>query len=416
MAAPGEDYRPAYPPKTKPHLSSGIPFPEACAHHITNTFKASRVYIIVSNSISKTENFTKLEKALVGKVAGVRKGIKPHTPWDDLVEIIQDIKEKNADSIVTLGGGSLTDGAKVITFALANDISTLDGLYKLTADAKTQNLKPITMPVINIPTSLSGGEYSAFAGATNTRNHHKASFSHPTMGADIIILDPALSTTTPRGIWLSTGIRGVDHCVEGLCSLQPTVTEETEKRFSKGLKLLAPNLLLTAKDWEAEEPRLQEHLGVVEAMGALGLGVPMGGSHGIGHQLGPLGVGHGETSCIMLPAVLKYNYLHGDEKVRRPQQKVLDILWGEETVAGVLKKRGLNKQTADAGDAVGAIISELGMPTTLKSVGVKREQLDALAVNCLKDRWLQTNAIPLTEKKQVLEILEMVVGDGNSSL
>jgi alcohol dehydrogenase class IV len=74
---------------------------------------------------------------------------------------------------------------------------------------------------------------------------------------------------------------------------------------------------------------------------------------------------------------------------------------------------GLEEETADAGDVVGAVISELGMPRTLKDVGVGREKLDALANSSMKDRWLQTNAVPLIEKKQVLEILEMVIGDGD---
>jgi alcohol dehydrogenase class IV len=81
-----------------------------------------------------------------------------------------------------------------------------------------------------------------------------------------------------------------------------------------------------------------------------------------------------------------------------------------------LSKWGLKKETADAGDVVGAVISELGMPRTLKDVGVGREKLDALANSSMKDRWLQTNAVPLIEKKQVLEILEMVIGDGKNSL
>jgi alcohol dehydrogenase class IV len=294
-------------------------------------------------------------------------------------------------------------------------VSTLDGLSKLTAEAKTKGLKPPKLPVINIPTSLSGGEYSIFAGATDTRNNHKAAFSHPDMGADLIILDPALSISTPPGIWLSTGIRAVDHCVEGLCSLvKPGV--ERDEGFVNGLKLLVPNLLITKRDWNNEDARLKEMLGVVESMKALSHGIPMGGSHGIGHQLGPLGVGHGETSCIMLPAILKYNFKYGDEKVRKPQQKVLDLLWAESPVAEVLKSRGLTKEGADAGDVVGAIISELKMPRTLADVGVKRSQLDALAMNCLKDPWLVTNPIPLTKKEQVFEVLEMVVGEGRSNL
>jgi alcohol dehydrogenase class IV len=230
------------------------------------------------------------------------------------------------------------------------------------------------------------------------------------MGADLLILDATLSTTTPARIWLSTGIRAVDHCVEGLCSVDARAARSAAA-FEDGLRLLVPGLLGTRGDWDAEGPRTRCMMGVVEAMRGLQGGLPMGGSHGIGHQLGPLGVGHGETSCILLPAVLKYNYAHGDERVRGLQKRVLDIFWGEETVAEVLSRRGLKRNSADAGDVVGAIISELGMPTTLKDVGVGREKLDALAENSLKDRWLPTNAVPLTKKEQVLEILEMVVGD-----
>jgi alcohol dehydrogenase class IV len=116
MAAPGETYRLAFPPLPKPHLSTGLPFAVAAAHHINNTYHASKVYVVVSNSISKTANFTKLQEALGDKIVGVRKGIKPHTPWDDVLEIIHDVRSKDADIIITLGAGSLTDGAKIVSF------------------------------------------------------------------------------------------------------------------------------------------------------------------------------------------------------------------------------------------------------------------------------------------------------------
>jgi alcohol dehydrogenase class IV len=299
--------------------------------------------------------------------------------------------------------------------ALANEVRTLDDLSKLATLAKPKDPRPCKLPVINIPTSLSGGEYSSFAGATDMKNHHKVQFSHPSMGADLIILDPALSVSTPKRFWLSTGIRAVDHCVEGLCSTDSRVGPESDAYLTAGLKLLVPNLLLTKAHWNDEEPRLKEMMGVIEAMKGLESGVPMGGSHGIGHQLGPLGVGHGETSCIMLPAILKYNHRHGDEAVRKPQQKVLNILWGEQAVTKILAAKGLKRETADAGDVVGAVVSELGMPRTLKDVGVLRNQLDKLAESCLKDPWLKTNPVPLTEKSQVLEVVEMVVGDEKGS-
>jgi len=170
-------------------------------------------------------------------------------------------------------------------------------------------------------------------------------------------------------------------------------------------------LLVTNVEWENEEARLAEMMGVIKSLVAGRFGVPMGGSHGIGHQLGPLGVGHGVTTCVMLPAVLKWTLREGGGEVRVRQQKVVDAFWGEETVAVVLKGKGLVEGKADAGDVVDAVIRELGLPRSLKEVGVRREQLDALAVNCLKDRFLKTNAVPIVTKEQVLQILELAVED-----
>lgn len=115
MAAPGEQYFLAVPPNSRPHVSTGLPFTEACVHHVENTFKASQVYIVVSRSMKATDAFTSLERALSGKIAGVWPGIRQHVPWDDVVEIAKDVRDKKADLIITLGAGSLTDGAKIIS-------------------------------------------------------------------------------------------------------------------------------------------------------------------------------------------------------------------------------------------------------------------------------------------------------------
>ena len=66
MAARNETYEPAFSAQAKPYISTGLPFTEACAHHIENTSHTSRVYIIVSSSISKTDDIiTRLQKHLV---------------------------------------------------------------------------------------------------------------------------------------------------------------------------------------------------------------------------------------------------------------------------------------------------------------------------------------------------------------
>ena len=127
-------------------------------------------------------------------------------------------------------------------------------------------------------------------------------------------------------------------------------------------------------------------------------------SHAIGHQLGPLGVGHGVTSCLMLPAVCKWNAAQGANNTR--QQVCVDILMRDPEVRRLVSVR----KNADLGDILDAVIRELGMPRTLKEVGIGRDKLGLLAENSLKDHWIKTNAKPITEKSQVMEILDMVVG------
>lgn len=114
-----------------------------------------------------------------------------------------------------------------------------------------------------------------------------------------------------------------------------------------------------------------------------------------------------ETTCIALPAVQKFNARVNADR----QAIVLDALWGNEKVAAVLRKHKLVRAEADLGDALDAIIRELGFPRTLKEYGIGRDKLDAIAESSLKDALCQKNVIPLTKKEQVLEILEMCVGD-----
>ena len=122
------------------------------------------------------------------------------------------------------------------------------------------------------------------------------------MGSKLIILDPELCLTTPEYHWLSTGVRSVDHCVEALCSLE--ATDSSDKKAEEGLRLLVPSLLKCKKDPTDIDARQKCQIAVALAMDNVRAGVPMGGSHAIGHQLGPLGVPHGVTSCIMCPAVM----------------------------------------------------------------------------------------------------------------
>ena len=111
----GEVYRPANT-SGYPHISYGVPFHLACAKHVSHTFKSKRVYIIASGSLSRnTDHVQRLQQSLGSDhVVGVRHGMTPHTLWSEILEIADEAKRAQADLLVTLGAGSLTDGAKII--------------------------------------------------------------------------------------------------------------------------------------------------------------------------------------------------------------------------------------------------------------------------------------------------------------
>lgn len=112
-----EIVRRAFEDRETPIISYGLSFEEACKKHVDTTFKASRVYIISSSSLARnTQALVSLQQALGDKLVGTRVGMKPHTLWSEILEVVHDAREVNADLIITVGGGSLTDGAKVISF------------------------------------------------------------------------------------------------------------------------------------------------------------------------------------------------------------------------------------------------------------------------------------------------------------
>lgn len=408
-----EYYRAAFENKPFPKLSSGLAFPEACAKHVTHTFKAHKIYILASKSLStQTDALERLKAALQDRVAGCRIGISPHTPISEVLEVVNAVKDLDIDCLISLGAGSMTDATKLVRFALANDaftekeISTLWGGHSHNPHRR-QKIKAPSIPMVCIPTSLSGGEYQSIAGATESSTTQAKRTFEPGVDPELVIQDPELCKTTPERFWISSGVRSIDHCVETICSLQSTT--EGDSAASRGLENLIPGLLGSKANRDDTKARAQCQLGVVQAMQAVSTGTPLGASHAIGHQLGPLGVGHGETSCILLPAVCKFNAAKGANNSR--QNTVKHLLLDQQPVRHAIQAIHPNEQDLDSldlGDILDILIRALGMPRSLKAVNVGEDQFDIIAENSLHDLWIKTNAFPITQREQVLEILDMI--------
>ncbi len=206
----------------------GRDFAEAAAEEVQR-LDARAVLVLASATLAReTDLVTRLRDALGSRLAGVRTGIGAHTPRPDVVAAANEARAVQADLLLTLGGGSLTDAAKMMGLCLGNDVTDPAQLDAFRAEVRPDGslhrpaVKPPGVRFIAIPTTLSAGEYTAFAGCTDPVRKAKESFGHPLMIPRVVILDPAVTRPTPEWLFLSTGLRAVDHAVETLCSVRPS--------------------------------------------------------------------------------------------------------------------------------------------------------------------------------------------------
>jgi maleylacetate reductase len=395
-----------YPLGRKHMLSSGrvvfgqmdeVVFGQPAAEAIVGQVRrlgARRVFLMVSNSLNRTtDEIDRIRCALGNLCVGSFDRMPAHTPRAAVIQATEAARDVQADLIVTVGGGSITDGAKAVQMCLANDIrspESIDRLRPVKGPDGIAGLPPMNAPAVrqvSVPTTLSGGEFSAFAGVTDERTKVKELLRHPRIIPSAVVLDPAITVHTPEWLWLSTGIRAVDHCIEGVCSKQ--ANPYGDALALKGLALLSSGLPRVKADSKDLTARLDCQMGTWLSMGPLVSGVPMGASHGIGHVLGAeFGVPHGYTSCIMLPAVMRWN-----KPANGHRQALISIAMSE---AG-----------CDAGDVLDRFIRGLGMPRSLDAVKIGRDNFPRIAVQAMATPWVPRNPRPIDGPAQVLEILEL---------
>ncbi|HET7882547.1 MAG TPA: iron-containing alcohol dehydrogenase [Acetobacteraceae bacterium] len=367
-----------------------VRFGEPAARAVADLARdAHRVFLMVSGTLNRTTGeVEKLRRELGNRCAGVFDAMPAHTPRRAVIAATDQVRDAGAGLIVTLGGGSVTDAAKAVQLCLANDIRTpeaLDALRPVNGAPPPCNAP--TVRQISVPTTLSAGEFSAIAGVTDERTKVKELFRHPRIIPRAVVLDPAVTVHTPEWLFLSTGIRAVDHCVEGICSSE--AHPYADAQALRGLSLLVRGLRRVKADPSDREARLDCQLGSWLSMGPLASGVPMGASHGIGYVLGAVfDIPHGHTSCIMLPAVMRWNRTANAER--------------QAMVAAAMDHPG-----EDAADVLDEFIASLGMPRSLGAVNVRRDAFDRMAEQAMGTPWVPRNPRRIEGPAQVKEILEL---------
>jgi alcohol dehydrogenase class IV len=291
---------------------------------------AQRVFVLSTRSLS---NQVKEVEALVGSAhIGTYSTIRQHTPSADVDEATK--VAEGCDAIVAFGGGSVVDGAKAIAHGRGMP------------------------PQITIPTTLSSGEFTPFAGVTDLATRRKGGFFDPAIIPRVVIHDPVVTRHTPEGLWLSTGMRAFDHALETLWARNPHPYCDT--LAAEALRLLWARLP-ESRDPDALAAREACLLGSwLSISGILNVGTRL--SHPLGHQIGSFwNVPHGVTSCIALPGVMRFLA----EKTTPAQLRIAQVF-------GVASP-------AQAADALERFIADLGVPTRLRDAGAVREEIPQVA-------------------------------------
>lgn len=346
-----------------------------------------RAFLMVSGTLNRqTDEITKIRQALGARCAGLFDAMPAHTPREAVIAAANAAREADADLIVTVGGGSITDGAKAVQLCLANGITDIDGIDRIRVHGGVApDMTAPTVRQVSVPTTIAGGEFSAIAGVTDRKANVKQMLRHPLAVPRATILDPALTVHTPEWLFLSTGIRAIDHCVEAICSRETHPYADAQS--VKGLAMLADALPRVKANPSDLDARMDAQIGTWLSMGALSAGVPMGASHGIGYVLGAaFDVPHGYTSCVMLPAVMRWNARDNAER--------------QMIVAAAMGYPG-----HDAADVLDAFIRSLGMPRSLADVRVSPEHFDAIAEQAMRTNWIPRNPRTIESPADVRDIL-----------
>jgi maleylacetate reductase len=297
-----------------------------------------RVVVVTGRTLrERTDVVARVEALLGGRHAATYSGIREHVPSGAVEELATLLRDHGADGAVAVGGGSPIDGTKAA-------LHRLDG-------GRT--------PQIAIPTTLSAAEFTHTAGVTDEATQRKGGIADYAVTPRAVILDPELTVHTPERLWLSTGIRALDHAVE-------TVYAPEDDRFATELSLRAIALLrrtLPACRAGAGDLDAREQAQVAAWYSGIGLAaVSVAPSHPLGRVLGAsFGIGHGITSCALLPASV-------DWMAQQHPQRVARLCAAFEVDA-----------PEQVGNAIRAFVAGLGLPVTLREAGLDADGLERYA-------------------------------------
>jgi maleylacetate reductase len=285
-------------------------------------------------------------------VSGVLSDFPPHAPDTAIESALERCILAGARSIIAYGGGSVLDAAK----AVSHFHSLRQGRH---------------LPIVALPTTLSGSEFSHYFGVTETSGPRpfKRSYAERAAVPKIVLMDPNLLVNTPRALLLSSAIKGLDHAVEGMRQVgldhpHAIMAAAGADKFFEVLERW-PTDLETDEAIQGGAVHLDDLLQLQLAAWRCYFypaSVVYGLSHRIGHILGgTFGFPHSVTSCITLAPVIRSCEARYGHKLRVFNSP------GEPSPGSTLAAR------------IESLVSHLGLPNRLRSFEIGLSALPEIA-------------------------------------
>ncbi|KAF8482778.1 iron-containing alcohol dehydrogenase [Russula ochroleuca] len=330
---------------------------------LLDTLGASKALVVTGNSLyTKTDVVKKVEGILreQNRYAATFYNIGEHSPISGIRAGADEFKKSGADIIVSVGGGSPIDASKAIIYFLHEQ---LGGEF---------------LRQIAIPTTLSAAENSVGAGYTDEAGQ-KTAVSSPHLAPSGVILDAELTLATPERLWLSTGIRALDHAVENL--YRPFVIPPLKYLCYGAIVDLFKYLPQSKAD--PNDIHARQKLQVAAWMSLWpreGQYSALGLSHALGHRLGATyGIPHGITSCLTLAPTVNLKAKVASEEDKQWLSGTLHQL--KQTPTG-----SLEGDVVKFSSLINELVNNLGLKTSLDRYDVPREDLPTIAERALGGR------------------------------
>lgn len=301
----------------------------------------------------------------------------PQNPTEDAVtEAAALFRGEHCDGVIALGGGSPIDLGKAVALMATHEAPLEQyaviqgGLAKITARMA---------PVIAIPTTAGTGSEVGRACLITLKDGRKLGFISPHMIPKAAICDPELTLGLPPGLTAATGMDALTHCIETY--LSPRVNPPAEAIGMDGAQRAARWIRTAVADGANRDARW--NMMMASLQGGLTFQKGLGAVHSMSHPLGGVKapvLHHGTLNAVILPAVLRFNRGHAQGKIEA-LERALDLPAGKDLAAFVEE---LN--------------ADLGLPPSLRAMGVTDAMIPAMVEGAMKDHSTATNPRPLTRE------------------